>query len=248
MFARCPNCHAVFRVTAAQLAARNGMVRCGHCQTPFRADLNVVAESPPAAAETRQPAVKKQKRKKRTSPAGVSPAPAPELVLAFPTARRRVPTFIWVLGVLLALATLLGQITYLYRSEIARVPELTPAIEQFCAFVGCELRSPQDVRRIELLGRTRIAPHPVYENVLRIRVVMVNRASFPQPFPVMEVSLTDSNGALLARRHFNSSQYLADGEPKPVNMAPDVVVNALLDVNNPGGRASGYEIRLLPAP
>jgi len=31
-------------------------------------------------------------------------------------------------------------------------------------------------------------------------------------------------------------------------MAPDVVVNAMLDVNNPGGRASGYEIRLLPAP
>jgi len=88
----------------------------------------------------------------------------------------------------------------------------------------------------------------MYENVLRIRVVMVNRASFPQPYPLMEVSLTDSNGLLLARRQFTPRQYLAESHPKDVNMASDVVVNALLDVTNPDGRASGYEIRLLPAP
>jgi len=143
---------------------------------------------------------------------------------------------------------LVGQVSYLYRMQIARVPELAPVIEQFCALIGCEVRLAHDVRRIELLDRTRIAPHPDYSNVLRIRVVMVNRANFPQPFPVMEVSLTDSNGVLLARRHFTPRQYLAELQPKSVNMAPDVVVNALLDVTNPDGRASGYEIRLLPAP
>ncbi len=251
MFARCPKCQAVFRVTPAQLEARGGMVRCGHCQAPFRADLNQVAE-PPAppvapALEVRPTAVKKRQKRRVSSPS--TPVPEPiELALEFPAARPRVPAAVWALGVVLALAALAAQLGYRYRAEIARVPELTPAIEQFCALIGCEVRPLHDVRRIELLERTRIAPHPTYENVLRIRVVMVNRASFPQPYPLMEVSLTDSNGQLLARRQFTPRQYLAESHPKDVNMASDVVVNALLDVTNPDGRASGYEIRLLPAP
>ncbi len=252
MFTRCPKCHAVFRVSANQLEARGGMVRCGHCQSPFRADQNQVPEPPatsvPSAATAKVPGVKKKKRKRRASTASMPVRTSFDLPLDLPMARPRVPAGVWAIGAILALVVLAGQLSYLYRQEIARVPELAPAIENFCALIGCEVRPAQDVRRIELLDRTRIAPHPRYQNVLRIRVVMVNRASFPQPYPVMEVSLTDSNGALLARRHFAASQYLAEPRPKDVNMTPEVVVNALLDVTNPDDRASGYEIRLLPAP
>jgi predicted Zn finger-like uncharacterized protein len=34
-FTRCPGCRTIFRVTDAQLALREGQVRCGHCQTVF---------------------------------------------------------------------------------------------------------------------------------------------------------------------------------------------------------------------
>lgn len=251
MFARCPKCQAVFRVTAAQLQARGGMVRCGHCHTPFRADLNQVAEPAgvPAASTVRDEPSAASKKKRRKRRVASPPAPVtPELAFEYPIARPRVPAAVWALGIALALAVLAGQFGYLYRAEISRVPQLTPVVEQFCALIGCEIRPPHDVRRIELLDRTRISPHPGFENVLRIRVVMVNRASFPQPYPQMEVSLTDSNGALLARRLFSPRQYLGDAQPGNVNMTPDVAVNALLDVTNPDGRASGYEIRLLPAP
>lgn len=37
LLTRCPQCHTAFRVTAAQLAVRNGRVRCGTCQHPFDA-------------------------------------------------------------------------------------------------------------------------------------------------------------------------------------------------------------------
>lgn len=253
MFARCPKCQAVFRVTPAQLQARGGMVRCGHCHAPFRADLNQVVDpagvpATPTVHEEPPTAQKKKKRKRRVaSPLPEEPA-IPELALEFPMLRPRVPAAVWALGITLALAVLAGQLGYLYRADISRVPQLAPVVEQFCALIGCEIRPPHDVRRIELLDRTRISPHPSFENVLRIRVVMVNRASFAQPYPQMEVSLTDSNGALLARRQFSHRQYLGDAQPGNVNMAPDVAVNALLDVTNPDGRASGYEIRLLPAP
>ncbi|MGE5170964.1 MAG: DUF3426 domain-containing protein [Rudaea sp.] len=51
-YTRCPGCATVFRVTAEQLALREGQVRCGHCRAVFDANDHVVArEAPPAAGE-----------------------------------------------------------------------------------------------------------------------------------------------------------------------------------------------------
>jgi predicted Zn finger-like uncharacterized protein len=54
-FTRCPGCRTVFRVTPAQLALREGQVRCGHCRTVFDGAanlINVLRTSPsPSAAD-----------------------------------------------------------------------------------------------------------------------------------------------------------------------------------------------------
>ena len=42
-FTRCPGCATVFRVTAAQLALREGQVRCGHCRAVFDANDHFVS-------------------------------------------------------------------------------------------------------------------------------------------------------------------------------------------------------------
>lgn len=42
-FTRCPGCGTIFRVTAAQLALREGQVRCGHCRAVFDANDHVIA-------------------------------------------------------------------------------------------------------------------------------------------------------------------------------------------------------------
>ena len=53
MYTECPNCHTVFRITAEQLDAAGGKVRCGTCQTVFDAreklsdQIPLEAESPP---------------------------------------------------------------------------------------------------------------------------------------------------------------------------------------------------------
>src|SRR5947207_2252230 len=47
MYTRCPECQTAFRITIAQLKARDGLVRCGRCDAMFRADLRLFA--PPAA-------------------------------------------------------------------------------------------------------------------------------------------------------------------------------------------------------
>jgi len=51
-FTRCPGCATVFRITAEQLAFREGQVRCGHCRAVFDANDHFVsldAAPPPDA-------------------------------------------------------------------------------------------------------------------------------------------------------------------------------------------------------
>ena len=54
-YTRCPGCLTVFRVTPAQLALREGQVRCGHCRTVFDGHAQMISLAPlprdPADAE-----------------------------------------------------------------------------------------------------------------------------------------------------------------------------------------------------
>ncbi|MCK9386992.1 MAG: DUF3426 domain-containing protein [Sulfuritalea sp.] len=58
MLTRCPNCETHFRVTAEQLKARSGRVRCGECQHVFNALDSLIEESvvvtAPLASESLQ--------------------------------------------------------------------------------------------------------------------------------------------------------------------------------------------------
>jgi predicted Zn finger-like uncharacterized protein len=50
MYTRCPGCATVFRVTAEQLALREGQVRCGKCRAVFDANNHVIGrEASPAS-------------------------------------------------------------------------------------------------------------------------------------------------------------------------------------------------------
>src|SRR5689334_19280189 len=44
---RCPGCATVFRITAEQLAFREGQVRCGQCRAVFDANDHLVARDLP---------------------------------------------------------------------------------------------------------------------------------------------------------------------------------------------------------
>jgi predicted Zn finger-like uncharacterized protein len=245
MYAQCPECRTVFRITRAQLDARGGFVRCGQCHQVFDASGSLLKELPPMAEPARKPRARAPRasetpvRKKARAQAA---APAADAQLAIPDLdllprRLRVPTFLWATGSIVAVLT--------YRHDLARRAELAPAYAELCRVVDCGTGETPDMSDVELLDQTGIAPHPKYENVLRIRAAMVNRGAQPLPYPLMEVTLTDSGGQLLARRTFAPDQYLEQRPARGAKLDPGVIVTALLDVTNPGGHAMGYEIRLL---
>src|SRR6266545_2529418 len=51
-YTRCPGCKTIFRVTPQQLAMREGQVRCGHCQTVFDGNANMISLAPQPRAPT----------------------------------------------------------------------------------------------------------------------------------------------------------------------------------------------------
>lgn len=54
-YTRCPGCATVFRVSAAQLALREGQVRCGHCRAVFDANDHRLALDAPRSDEFEMP-------------------------------------------------------------------------------------------------------------------------------------------------------------------------------------------------
>lgn len=150
----------------------------------------------------------------------------------------------WQLGILLLAGSFLFQGFYYYRNTLAWHPKIGPYVHQACEQLGCEIASRRDVAQIELTGAT-VAPHPSYKNVLRVKATLINRARYVQPFPSMEVKLTNRRGEISSRRLFTAEQYLKDKSQLADGMSLNTAISALLDVNNPDQKTEGYEIRLV---
>lgn len=244
MHTRCPQCQTTFALTEAQLTARGGLVRCGRCQTVFRADRSLV--DAPDTRRRRQPVPGKQTEVVAppvTAENSIEPPLVTDTTPYAPPARTR-PAF-WALGILLMLLGLATQALLFYSDRlIRRQPALEPVLAEICERLGCTLELPRDVTRIELMD-TRVAPHPVYDRALRVYATLVNRAPFAQPLPILEVTLLDSRGDALARRQYLPRDYLPDGEALTEGMPPHLAIDVRLDITSPGGAAAGYEVRVV---
>lgn len=271
MYTRCPQCQTVFRITAAQLKARDSMVRCGRCQHAFRADAHLVERPAKSSAKgtTRKRAPRKLKAESPPTPPAHPPEPTlasaspdsaqtrdraaplaeePEAPLAplLRPKKARTRNLYWALGSALLVLLLATQALVFYAPELARrLPTLKPALDAACRSLPCRKRLPIDMQRMDLV-ETQVTPHPRYDRALRIKAVIVNRAEHVQPYPLLEVSLMDSQGQLVARRTYTPREYLLNPDVIAQGLPPQVAVDVQLDITSPGAQASGYEILLLP--
>ncbi len=251
MYTQCPQCHAIFHLTPAQIAARGGLVRCGQCAAVFRADqymFDTLPETlaPPAEQVQPPPAPKPTRPPKAGDDFRVSEdSQIPtmnDVLLARPHRPRR---GLWALASFVLLLLLIGQLGFFYRNEVVREPQLRPWIERVCAYLDCVLPPAQDLGKIELAHAT-VMPHPDYAQALFLDATLINRAEFAQSYPLLEVTLTDSNGQPVARRTFRPQQYLAGGRGETTDMPSNVAIPVGLEFTQPDPRAVGYEIQLLP--
>ena len=118
-------------------------------------------------------------------------------------------------GVAVLLLLLMAQALYLYRDQAVEIDFIasvfksmgyTPPLAHHPEMIGLTNRVFTDVE-----GR---------EGLYRLQLGLMNHASHRQPFPLIEVSLTDAQGVIQARNQFHAHDYLS---PSVVmsQMAPD---------------------------
>lgn len=250
MYTRCPECRTTFVVSSDQLEARGGVVRCGNCHHVFRADQHLMKSNPHKQPNEQKPeAILTATKAAKPEKIAIKPSrPLPTLEeLLWGKKRSRIKPFFWGLGNMLVLTILAIQITYFYSTELGRNPDLKLHIQRVCKYLGCVIQPQIDAGLIEL-AKTRVSPHPRYANVLRLRVTLINRASFSQAYPLMEVSLSNHSGELVGRRTYRPEEYLRKKKNLSQNMIPNVIVHAKLEITSPNRRADGFEIRLIADP
>ncbi len=224
------------------------MVRCGRCSTVFQSNDNLLDRLPTeddvvADSAARAPATRAEKVPKSKTTAA-SDIEFPLLNLAR-RPRTRLP--FWIMGNLLLVLLLGAQLVYFYNPMItALYPPTSPYVALACHWLGCSTKPRQDVALIDL-DKAQVSPQPKYANALRVTATLVNRARFVQPYPLLEVTLSDNNGVAIARRTFRPQEYL-DKTQLGRGMPPHMAVNVSFDVTSPDASAVGYEIQLFAEP
>jgi predicted Zn finger-like uncharacterized protein len=249
MYTQCPKCETVFAVTDAQLAAREGRVRCGRCTHVFDARERLIESpvtDPPAPEKPAEPRPRRKAsggngdapRPRRRVPAS-APSPTPRKTV---TARATRPLF-WFIGALVLTGVLIGQVLYFHGHALAR--EWSP-LRAVCSALPCR-PPPPDVARIELT-EANVTPHPRFDRSLRITATLVNRAEYPQPWPHLELTLTGNQGQAVARRTYAPGEYVTARDKRRAALAPHIANQIRFDITHPDPRAAGYELALVSPP
>ncbi|GMR21122.1 MAG: hypothetical protein BMS9Abin36_1721 [Gammaproteobacteria bacterium] len=241
MYTRCPQCKTTFAITQDQLGTREGLVRCGHCTAIFKADKYIIKQSGKTSAD------EVARIEHATSAPQHRRLPTVAELLASGRRRtRNVHTGFWASAIVVLSLVWAGQYAWFHRYALLRDTQVRSYVAKVCGKLGCGIPVLQDVGLVELLD-TRVTPHRGYENALRIKATLVNRARFAQPYPRLEVTLTDREGKMISRRVFDASQYLKKKSENALKLLPNIAAGVLLEISYPSDKAQGYEVRLLPA-
>lgn len=152
------------------------------------------------------------------------------------------PRWPFVLAATLLLLVLGAQLVFHWRSEIvARAPALRPLLAGLCQTLKADLPLP---RHIELIGieSSDLQNDPNRPSLLVLNATLRNRAAFAQEYPLLELSLTDTQDEVVARRIFSPAEYLARPQASLPPFAADSDSAVRLWLETGEVSAAGYRV------
>jgi predicted Zn finger-like uncharacterized protein len=259
MYTFCPNCSALYQLTASHLAKAAGQARCGECRQVYSAidylfdDLEVAREVLELQRESgarKQPVANEPAIS--AGPAAASGTPA----AAIPVHPARPLPDSWqqqsisftdigsglAIGFLLLLLGLQG--AFFNRAEPAADERWRPMLERGCSMVNCTMPLRTDLSRIDIINRD-VRKHPTIKDVLLVNVAFKNTAEFTQSYPVLEVSFTDQSGEAIAMRRFKPAEYLDASTDQAAGMSAGSPIQVVLDVLDPGDKVVSFQFAFL---
>ena len=159
-----------------------------------------------------------------------------------PTATGRTPRWPFVLAAVLLALALAGQVIFRFRSELAiTAPSLKPALELFSQALSADLPLPRHVELVSIEA-SDLQNDPARGNLLVLNATLRNRAAYEQAYPSLELSLTDTADAAIARRVIPPAEYLSAKIPagQPFKANSDVAVRLWIEASDIS--AAGYRL------
>jgi len=174
-----------------------------------------------------------------------TPPPAPPGSYSLPPElearplRSTMKNLLYIAGILLLIGGLVVQYAYSHRVAMMEQETLRPWLTRLCDLMQCPLPPQRALDKIELADHL-VQSHPRYQHSLLITATLINRADYVQPFPIVEVVMSDLQQKVVARRQFRPEQYLV-GDTAEMGFTPNVEVPLMLEVVDPGENAVGFE-------
>lgn len=163
--------------------------------------------------------------------------------VSIPDNDRRGSQFLWASGVLVLIVLVVLQIRFFLVDELYSIEGTRPYISLFCGFAGCS--APQRVEPGAIdIAQTRVDLHPEVPGAIRINVNLINRAAFAQPYPALELTLSDTDGRIVGRRTYEPADYLRE-RPESALLDPGILAVASINLARPNENAVGFETRVV---
>ncbi len=150
------------------------------------------------------------------------------------------------LGVGILLGALAVQSVFVFRDDITRRwPQLRPAYLSACAHLKCTLPLPRVAGAISIEA-SELQSEPGHAARFVLNATIRNRASHPQAYPHLELTLTDVQDQPLVRRVLGPAQWSPvglleqGGAERSFDAGRDIVVQ--LPFEAPGVDATGYRV------
>ena len=126
-----------------------------------------------------------------------------------------------------------------FRDQLAaRLPAAAPALAAWCGWVGCGVEPP---RRLEdIVVESTALAKAASGDAFRLNVVLRNRAATVAALPWIELSLTDVNGELLARKALGPQDLRA--RSREIGAGAEVTLQAALSTG--ALRVTGYTVEI----
>ena len=260
MFTQCEHCKAIFRVNMREVTIAKGKLRCGECKQVFNAtktlstiqpekfktdavahndqELELIDEIPLTSNDTQQEAEGNQRYRvvidgwdhSQTTSQENTPPPKkeiptrPKLTTKTAVSNSRTRSM-WPIVIVISLSLLLtGQILFNYKHLILNTP----------------IHEPE---KIQMLNHN-VFVHPNEAGVLLISGTIENTAKRAQPYPVLEISLSNSASKIVALRRFRPKEYL-DKYSSDMLLSPKVPTSIKLKIKDPGNSATRFQFDFL---
>jgi predicted Zn finger-like uncharacterized protein len=153
--------------------------------------------------------------------------------------------FSWALffgGLILLLAAIMQTAYFLRTAITSNYPQTKPYFVQACQLLGCQIELAKDINLLTI-DDSDMQEDVDYEKVIHFTSTLTNHANYAQSYPLIELTLTNTNDEPVLRRTFKPEQYLV-GQDLSQGIAAKQEIRIKLALSTDEVAVAGYRLLL----